>query len=162
MSARTATLGRLKLVGASAGSGKTHRLTEEVKRAVDPESDDHVALEGLVAVTYTRRAAAELAARMRQSLIEAGAAASAQRLPLAYLGTVHAVCLRLVQELAIDAGLSPRVEVFAGDAARLWPRRWKRKMPVGCTNDWARRRPRCGPLGLENPADRLAAAGQGR
>jgi len=114
-----ASLGQLKMVGASAGSGKTYRLTEEVKQAVDPESDDRVALEGLVAVTYTKRAAAELAARIRRSLIRAGAAASAQRLPLAYLGTVHAVCLRLVQEFAVDAGLSPRVQVLTGNEQHL-------------------------------------------
>jgi ATP-dependent exoDNAse (exonuclease V) beta subunit len=108
----------LTLVGASAGSGKTHRLTEVVVDAVAPGQTDAIDPGALAAVTYTRRAASELAARIRRELVKAGAHERALRLPLAYLGTVHAVCLRLVQEFAIDAGLSPQVDVLPGDEAR--------------------------------------------
>jgi ATP-dependent helicase/nuclease subunit A len=108
----------LTLVGASAGSGKTHRLTEVVVDAVAPGGTDAIDPESLAAVTYTRRAASDLASRIRRSLVGAGAHDRAQRLPLAYLGTVHAVCLRLVQEFAIDEGLSPKVDVLTGDEAR--------------------------------------------
>ena len=117
MSARTTTAERLTLVGASAGSGKTYRLTQEVSAAI--VGDGAIDLEGLVAVTYTRKAAAELGARIRGTLVKDGAHDRAQRLPLAYLGTVHAVCLRLLQEFAIDAGLSPQVDVVPGSEARL-------------------------------------------
>ncbi|MGD0679778.1 MAG: UvrD-helicase domain-containing protein [Polyangiaceae bacterium] len=109
---------QLTLVGASAGSGKTHRLTDVVVQAVDPSQPDSIGPEALAAVTYTRRAAAELTARIRRTLVSAGAHDRAQQLPLAYLGTVHAVCLRLVQEFALDAGLSPQVDVLPGDEAR--------------------------------------------
>jgi superfamily I DNA/RNA helicase len=37
---------------------------------------------------------------------------------VAYLGTVHAVCLRLLKEFAIDAGLSPEVDVIPGNEGR--------------------------------------------
>lgn len=114
---RAKTAAGLTLVGASAGSGKTTRLTDEVTRAI--AAKDAIDLEGLVAVTYTRRAAAELGARIRRTLVDQGAHDRAQRLPLAYLGTVHAVCLRLLQEFAIDAGLSPHVDVVPGSEARL-------------------------------------------
>ena len=50
----------VRLIGASAGSGKTYRLTEEVTRAVLPSANDAIAVEGLVAVTYTNKAQAEL------------------------------------------------------------------------------------------------------
>jgi ATP-dependent exoDNAse (exonuclease V) beta subunit len=109
---------RLTLVGASAGSGKTYRLTDEVTAAIDP-TKGAIDLEGLVAVTYTRKAAAELGARIRRTLVTQDAYDRAQRLPLAYLGTVHAVALRLLQEFAIDAGLSPHVDVVPGSEARL-------------------------------------------
>jgi ATP-dependent exoDNAse (exonuclease V) beta subunit len=109
---------RLTLVGASAGSGKTYRLTDEVTAAIDP-TKGAIDLEGLVAVTYTRKAAAELGARIRRTLVTQDAYDRAQRLPLAYLGTVHAVALRLLQEFAIDAGLSPQVDVVPGSEARL-------------------------------------------
>jgi ATP-dependent exoDNAse (exonuclease V) beta subunit len=111
--------GRLTLVGASAGSGKTHRLTTEVTQAVDPNGSSPIDVEGLVAVTYTRKAASELTSRIRRTLVKGGAFERAQRLPLAYLGTVHAACLRLVQEFAIDAGLSPHVDVLPGNELRM-------------------------------------------
>lgn len=107
------------LLGASAGSGKTHRLTKVVTAAVDPEAPDCIDLRGLVAVTYTQKGAAELASRIRRSFGIKGAHQTTHRLPLAYIGTVHAVCLRLVKEFAIDAGLSPLVDVVPGGEARL-------------------------------------------
>ena len=109
----------ITIVGASAGSGKTYRLTEVVSGAIDPAGEHRLGLESLVAVTYTRKAHAELQARIRRTLVGAGAFDEALRLPLAYLGTVHAACLRLLQEFAIDAGLSPNVDVVAEDAGKL-------------------------------------------
>ncbi len=117
MSARSAA--GITVVSASAGSGKTYRLTQVVTEAVDPRAASRVPLEGLVAVTYTKKAHAELAARIRQTLVSAGAFDQAADLPLSYLGTVHAACLRLLQEFALDAGLSPTVDVVAGDQGAL-------------------------------------------
>lgn len=109
----------ITIVGASAGSGKTHRLTHEVTLAIDPRGPEPIDLEGLVAVTYTRKAQAELAARIRRTLFDARAFEAAMSLPLARVGTVHAICLRLLQEFALDAGLSPNVDVIAGDESKL-------------------------------------------
>jgi superfamily I DNA/RNA helicase len=101
----------LTFVGASAGSGKTTRLTREVIDALDAG----VPLDGLVAVTYTTKAAAELSERIRRSLVEQGKPEEATRLPLALLGTVHATCLRLLSEFAIEAGFSPRIEPLGNE-----------------------------------------------
>ena len=110
----------ITVVGASAGSGKTTHLTKEVVEAIDPaKGRDALGLESLVAVTYTKKAASELASRIRQKLVKASAFEEALRLPLAYLGTVHSACLRLLQEFAIAAGLSPNVDVIADEAGRL-------------------------------------------
>ena len=98
----------ITIASASAGSGKTYRLTREVTSALD-----HMPVDALFAVTFTKKAEAELAARIRRKLVEAGRFDDARRLPLAYLGTVHGTCLRLLKELAIDAGLSPSVDVIA-------------------------------------------------
>jgi ATP-dependent helicase/nuclease subunit A len=115
MSARDITI-----ISASAGSGKTHRLTQDVTSSLGPKAGEkRVPLEGLVAVTFTRKAHAELASRIRQKLVSDGAYEEAMRLPLAYLGTVHAVCLRLLQEFALDAGLSPNVDVAGDDPSHL-------------------------------------------
>lgn len=120
------------LIGASAGSGKTHRLTEVVTQAIDPKSLSPVDLRGLVAVTYTQKGAAELASRIRQTLGKASAHGLTHRLPLAFVGTVHAVCLRLIKQFAIDAGLSPLVDVLAGSEARVLRQalEWGLKMPL--------------------------------
>ena len=107
------------IVGASAGSGKTHRITEEVTSAVASAGPERVDLEGLVAVTFTKKAHVELEARIRQKLVLDHAYDEALRLPLAYLGTVHAASLRLLQEFALDAGLSPNVDVVAGNETKL-------------------------------------------
>lgn len=110
----------LRLVNASAGSGKTYRLTQEVAGAVSPASPQFIELEGLVGVTYTKKAQAELEARIRRKLLEQGHFERSAQLPLALLGTVHAVSLRLLKEFALDAGLSPEVDVIAGnDGQRL-------------------------------------------
>lgn len=107
------------LVSAGAGSGKTHHLTELVVRALAPNSSDRIEVGGLTAVTYTRKAALELEARLRRTLVTDGAQERARELPLSYLGTVHAVCLRLLSEHAIDAGLSPLLHVMPGEEAAL-------------------------------------------
>ena len=134
----------ITIIGASAGSGKTHRLTQDVIAAVGGSvGADRVDLAGLVAVTFTKRAHAELEARIRHKLVEDEAYDEAMRLPLAYLGTVHAAALRLLQEFAIDAGLSPSVDVVAGNETKLLRQAFERSL-----DEHARRR-------LDELADRL-------
>ncbi|HSY24933.1 MAG TPA: UvrD-helicase domain-containing protein [Polyangiaceae bacterium] len=119
----------ITIIGASAGSGKTHRLTQDVIAAVSVNAGaGRVDLAGLVAVTFTKRAHVELEARIRHKLVEDEAYDEAMRLPLAYLGTVHAAALRLLQEFAIDAGLSPSVDVVAGNETKLLRQAFERSL----------------------------------
>lgn len=118
----------ITIVGASAGSGKTYRLTQEVTSALAVNATNRVDVAGLVAVTFTKKAHAELEARIRHKLVEAEAYEEALRLPLAYLGTVHAAALRLLQEFAIDAGLSPNVDVVAGNETKLLRQAFERTL----------------------------------
>ncbi len=115
------------MVSASAGTGKTTRLAREVSErlvgsvhtlGVAGSDAQPIALEGLVAVTYTTKAQAELESRLRRTLVVNGLSERAEALPQAYLGTVHAVCLRLLKEFALDAGLSPAVDGLPQEAAR--------------------------------------------
>ncbi len=108
----------LRIVSASAGSGKTFRLTQEVTAAVAPSAAFPIPMEGLVAVTYTTKAHAELEARIRHVLVKNRAFERAQELPLAQVGTIHSVALRVVKEFALDAGLSPTVDVISGNEGR--------------------------------------------
>lgn len=109
----------LEVIGASAGSGKTFTLTRTVCSAVDLKGTAPIAPESLLGVTFTNKAANELGSRIRQTLLQSGAIDQAQNLPMAYLGTVHGVCLRLIEEFAIDAGLAPDVEVLSDATLQL-------------------------------------------
>jgi len=107
----------IKITGAGAGSGKTYyltqRLAEEVRAGLQPDA--------ILATTFTRKAAGELRERIRRLLIEWGRHADAQRIFEGYIGTVHSVCNRLLSEYAVDAGLSPAVEVLPeGDDTRFF------------------------------------------
>ncbi|HTT69678.1 MAG TPA: UvrD-helicase domain-containing protein, partial [Anaeromyxobacteraceae bacterium] len=95
------------IVSASAGTGKTRRLSQDLARAL---LDGRARPEGVVAVTYTLKAAGELASRIRGALLEEARPDLAARVRDGYLGTLHAVCQRLLREFALEAGLSPYLE----------------------------------------------------
>lgn len=97
----------VEVVSASAGTGKTHRLARVLVEAL---LGGAARPEGVVAITYTKRAAAELSSRIRGALLERGRADLAGRVRDGYLGTIHAVCQRLLREHALEAGLSPFLE----------------------------------------------------
>src|SRR5688500_16288817 len=96
----------IDIVRASAGTGKTHHLTARLVQALTLD-DPPARPEGVMAITYTRRAATELQSRVRKALIHGGEFEAAARLRDGYLGTVHATCDRILREFALEAGLSP-------------------------------------------------------
>ena len=98
---------KIDIVSASAGSGKTHRLTKDLVAAL---LDESARPEGVVAITYTTKAAGELESRIRGALLREGRADLAARARDGYIGTIHAVCQRLLREFALEAGLSPFLE----------------------------------------------------
>lgn len=104
---RALRLDRSVAVAAGAGSGKTGVLAERFLRALDDVDGD---FDAVLAVTYTKKAAGELRARVRRELRrrrEAGdarAAALETRLAEAWIGTIHAMCLRLLVRLGPGAG----------------------------------------------------------
>ena len=107
----------IELISASAGTGKTYRLTELIVEAVRTG----VPPERIMATTFTVKAAAELRSRVRESLTTQGHPDLGARVADAYIGTVHSLCFRLLTEYAVDAGISPDVEVLPeGDADRIF------------------------------------------
>jgi ATP-dependent exoDNAse (exonuclease V) beta subunit len=103
-------LKRTEIVAASAGTGKTYRLASQIKAEL--LGDPPIEPERVVAMTYTRAAAAELDGRVRRALIEAGHPRLARRLGAARIGTVHAVCARIVSDHAFELGLSPELDTL--------------------------------------------------
>jgi ATP-dependent exoDNAse (exonuclease V) beta subunit len=98
---------KIDVVSASAGTGKTHRLTGDLAASA---LDGTARPEGVVAITYTVKAAGELESRIRETLLKAGRPDLAARVRDGYIGTIHSVCQRLLREFALDAGLSPWLE----------------------------------------------------
>ena len=87
---------------ASAGSGKTEvvaqRFAELMAAGVDPA--------GIIAFTFTERAAKELKARISARVEERLGPQALDRLGAAFVGTIHAYCFRLLQQHV------PRYETF--------------------------------------------------
>lgn len=102
---------RVDTIIASAGTGKTFTLVERIKAAIDAG----LAPERLMATTFTKKAAAELAGRIRSRLIEEGRPDLAAAMLSARIGTVNGVCGSLISEFAFELGRSPVAEVIAED-----------------------------------------------
>ena len=99
------------LINASAGSGKTHTLTHQIAdriaQGLDPSQ--------LIATTFTTKAAAELRDRVRRTLLETGQVDAARAVDSALISTVNSVSGELLREFALDAGISPDVQVLDED-----------------------------------------------
>ncbi len=107
----------LELISAGAGSGKTFTLTGRMVALLQ----NGVRPAGIMATTFTKKAAAELQERVRVRLLEAGMNEAANALGEALIGTVHSIGTRLLQRFAFEAGVSPLVEIIAdGDEQRLF------------------------------------------
>ena len=109
----------LRLVDASAGSGKTHTLMDLVGELVSPEGGNEDA-GCILATTFTDKAADELRQRIRRTLLESDRPDAAQQAAKAsngLIGTVNGVAGRILSDYAIDAGMSPQLEVLPDDAA---------------------------------------------
>ncbi len=100
------------LIVAGAGSGKT---TVMAARVVWLVATGQVAPAQVLGLTFTNKAAAELASRIRRSLAQAGIQASDDGEPV--VSTYHAYAGRLVTEHGLRLGIEPRSRLLA-DATR--------------------------------------------
>lgn len=111
-------MGRIEIVSASAGSGKTYKLASVLEEAVKNKDErNKVRPQAIIATTFTIKAAAELRERVRLRLLEAGLSAEAQQLNAAIMGTVNSVCGRLVSDFAFHLGISPELRVLDKEMA---------------------------------------------
>jgi ATP-dependent helicase/nuclease subunit A len=117
-------LDRCVLVEAAAGTGKTTciigRMVELLRTGHCPD------IRNLVAVTFTRKAAAELRARFQvalESAVRTAEGEEAERLSSALdsiaqcvIGTIHSFCARLLRERPVEADIDPGFEEIDEDA----------------------------------------------
>lgn len=111
---------RVKVITASAGSGKTFRLSQILDEAL---SRGDARPECIVATTFTNKAAAELMERARTRLLESGNPKGAHALLASRIGTVNSVCGALVTDFAFELGLSPALQIIDENGANLELRR---------------------------------------
>jgi len=108
-------LGLTLLVEAGAGSGKTESLARRMAAGV---VDGRYLVEEMAAVTFTRKAAAELRSRfqleLERRLLEEADAERKTRIDRAlatlerlFAGTIHAFCAHLIRERPVEAGVAP-------------------------------------------------------
>jgi ATP-dependent helicase/nuclease subunit A len=123
-------LDRTFLVEAGAGSGKTHSLARRIAAGV---ASGTYRVEHVAAVTFTRKAAAELRGRLQLALEdrlrEEPAADERARIHLAlstierfFAGTIHSFCAHLLRERPVEAHVAPGF-VEVDDVEDQWRRR---------------------------------------
>lgn len=106
---------RIRFVSAGAGSGKTYRLTEIL---ADELIANRVRPAGVIATTFTNKAAAELRERIWRRLLEARRFDLAIAIGEARIGTVNSVCGALVERFAFETGLATELTVLDEEPAR--------------------------------------------
>lgn len=102
--------GRIEFVSAGAGSGKTHRLTQTVAEALQTQQ---ARPQGVLATTFTVKAAAELRERVRSWLLSQRRVDLATAIGLARIGTVNSVCGQMLKRFCFELGLSPDQAVLS-------------------------------------------------
>ncbi|HET8549752.1 MAG TPA: UvrD-helicase domain-containing protein, partial [Bryobacteraceae bacterium] len=122
------------IVEASAGTGKT---TELVNRIVQVLSEGLTAIDRIVAVTFTHKAAGELKIRLRQRLDDERARArdggelekadrlesALEELEEATIGTIHGFCAQILRSRPVEARVDPAFEELTeAEAARIYDR----------------------------------------
>jgi len=107
-------LDRNIMVEAAAGTGKTTSLLDRMVALIET---GRCTVQSLVAVTFTRKAAAELRSRFGLALEERAKEAAGQALARldnaisnmerCFIGTIHSFCARLLRERPVEAGVDP-------------------------------------------------------
>lgn len=118
------TLDKPLMVSAGAGSGKTFTLTQRIAYALTESTMDDSAfassIDQVLAITFTKKAAAELKSRIKQKLLELGLTTEALKVDDAWISTIHGMCSRMLREHALELGIDPCFEVLSEtDANRL-------------------------------------------
>ena len=106
----------IQIISAGAGSGKTYRLTQDMVKLLRGGTR----ASGIIATTFTSKAAAELHERVSTKLLEEGLTEQANDLSNALIGTVHGLGVKLLKRFAFEAGVSPQVDIMADEDQQIF------------------------------------------
>lgn len=112
------------LMSAGAGSGKTFTLQQRIAYALSPESGPAVEnVKEILAITFTKKAAAEVKSRVRSELMARGMRDQALLVDDSWIGNTHSVCEHILRAHALELGIDPDFEVMdEADAEELLQR----------------------------------------
>jgi ATP-dependent helicase/nuclease subunit A len=166
------------IVEAAAGTGKTTELVRRIVRVIETGRAEVI---GIVAVTFTEKAAGELKLRLREALEEARGNSTSEsdererldralgRLEEAQVSTIHGFCAELLRERPVEARIDPLFTVLTeAQAIRLYDEgfyQWLQSRLADPSEGVKRslRRPTFGGFGAQDsdngPIDRLRRAG---
>ncbi len=97
-------------ISAGAGSGKTTVLAERFAQALDASSEASwapAAVDQVLTITFTKKAASEIAERVRRVVNKRVSVAAGRRVSEAWISTFHTFCGRLVRRHVLEAGIEP-------------------------------------------------------
>jgi ATP-dependent exoDNAse (exonuclease V) beta subunit len=107
---------KLHFISAGAGSGKTYRLTQILSEEL---TSNRAQAAGVIATTFTKKAASELRERVREHLLAEGKFALANAMGQARIGTVNSVCGSFLERFAFEAGLATEQQVLEENQSAL-------------------------------------------
>jgi ATP-dependent exoDNAse (exonuclease V) beta subunit len=174
-----AALDQTLIVEAAAGTGKTTELVRRIVRVIETGRAE---VTGIVAVTFTEKAAGELKLRLREALEEARARsrsgsaerdrldAALGRLEEAQVSTIHGFCADLLRERPVEAGIDPLFTVLTeAQSKRIYDEAFQQWLEIQLADPKegvkrTLRRPAFGGFGAltdrdDGPIGRLRAAG---
>jgi len=103
------TLDRSVSVSAGAGSGKTRALVERFCHIV---IQGKAAVDEILTVTFTEKAAKEMKERIVRRFTSMGREDDRRAVESAYIGTIHGFCSRTLRENAFEAAVDPRYAIL--------------------------------------------------
>ena len=101
---------------AGAGTGKTAVLTQRFIHIVEKHD---IRPSRILALTFTKKAAAEMRRRIIGGLLERGLMGRSEAPLLLWIGNFHSICLRLLRQYSLLAGLDPTFETINETEQRL-------------------------------------------
>ncbi|MDE7439309.1 MAG: UvrD-helicase domain-containing protein, partial [Clostridia bacterium] len=111
------------IVSASAGSGKTFVMIQKLVCAIENGVD----LDSVLAVTFTKKAAAQMKEKLRKAIIGAMAEADKDKrlalkiqlskIPSADISTIHSFCARLLRTYFYAIGIDGTFDIISSDDA---------------------------------------------
>lgn len=111
------------IVSASAGSGKTFVMIEKLTGAIESGAD----VDEVLAVTFTKKAAAQMKEKLRDALIKKVESAEGDKkqrikaqiskIPSANISTIHSFCSRLLRTYFFAIGIDGGFDIMSDDDA---------------------------------------------